>query len=106
MVSSGPMPEKLAPYPMLVGTAITGQRASPATTLANAPSMPATTTIARARWMRAKALNTRWMPATPTSYNRTARLPRICAVPAASSAIGRSAVPPLATSTNPCGPTR
>ena len=31
-----------APYPVLVGTAITGARVKPATTLGNAPSMPAT----------------------------------------------------------------
>ena len=38
-------PPKEAPYPTLVGTAITGQSASPPTTLARAPSIPAITTI-------------------------------------------------------------
>ena len=36
------------PYPVLVGTATTGAPLSPPTTLASAPSMPATTTIASA----------------------------------------------------------
>ena len=40
MESRADRPPKFAPYPMLVGTAITGQEASPPTTLANAPSMP------------------------------------------------------------------
>ena len=46
--SSAASPPKLAPYPMLVGTAITGQSTSPPTTLGSAPSIPATTTIASA----------------------------------------------------------
>src|SRR5260221_317085 len=41
-------PPKLAPYPMLVGTAITGTPTSPPTTLGSAPSIPATQTITRA----------------------------------------------------------
>jgi hypothetical protein len=48
MVSSGATPEKAAPYPMLVGTAITGQSTRPPTTLGKAPSMPAATTITSA----------------------------------------------------------
>ena len=48
MASSAARPPKLAPYPMLVGTATTGQAASPPTTLASAPSMPATTTMTSA----------------------------------------------------------
>mgnify|MGYP001644328947 CR=1 FL=1 len=48
MVSSGAMPPRLAPYPVLVGTATTGQRTKPATTVGSAPSIPATATIARA----------------------------------------------------------
>ena len=45
MVSRAATPWKLVPYPTLVGTAMTGQLTSPPTTLARAPSMPATTTI-------------------------------------------------------------
>ena len=41
-------PSKLAPYPELVGTAITGAETKPATTPVTAASIPATTTIARA----------------------------------------------------------
>ena len=37
-------PSKLAPYPMDVGTAITGLSTSPPTTEASAPSIPAQTT--------------------------------------------------------------
>ena len=43
MASSGVMPAKLAPYPTLVGTAITGASTRPPTTLGKAPSIPATT---------------------------------------------------------------
>ena len=49
MPSSAAMPPKLAPYPTLVGTAITGTLTRPATTLGSAPSMPATTMMTRAR---------------------------------------------------------
>ena len=45
---SAARPRKLAPYPTLVGTAITGALTSPATTLGRAPSMPAATIITRA----------------------------------------------------------
>src|SRR5271157_3996399 len=38
-----PLSPKLAPYPILVGTAITGLLISPAITLGKAPSIPATT---------------------------------------------------------------
>ncbi len=41
-------PPKLAPYPVLVGTAITGTPTSPPTTLGSAPSIPATQMITRA----------------------------------------------------------
>ena len=42
------MPPKLAPYPTLVGTAMTGALTRPPMTLASAPSMPATTMMTRA----------------------------------------------------------
>ena len=41
-------PPKLAPYPTLVGTAITGQSTRPPTTEARAPSIPATAMTHRA----------------------------------------------------------
>ena len=41
IVSRADTPPKDAPYPMLVGTAITGQSARPPMTLARAPSIPA-----------------------------------------------------------------
>lgn len=45
MLNSAAIPPKLAPYPTDVGTAITGAPTSPPTTLASAPSIPATHTI-------------------------------------------------------------
>src|SRR5207249_179808 len=43
MPSRAAIPPNEAPYPTLVGTAITGTGTSPPTTLGSAPSMPATT---------------------------------------------------------------
>jgi hypothetical protein len=43
MASKAANPPKLAPYPTLVGTAMTGWLTNPATTLGSAPSIPATT---------------------------------------------------------------
>src|SRR5690606_3575082 len=73
MPSSAARPPKDAPYPTLVGTAITGCRTSPPTTLGSVPSIPATTmmTSASANWSR--AARSRWRPATPTSINRSTR---------------------------------
>src|SRR2546428_5742590 len=48
MASSAARPPKDAPYPTLVGTAITGTLTSPPTTLGNAPSIPAITMITAA----------------------------------------------------------
>ena len=45
---SAETPPKDAPYPILVGTAITGQSARPPITLASAPSIPAIAMITRA----------------------------------------------------------
>ena len=42
------IPPKLAPYPTLVGTAMTGTSTRPPTTLGSAPSIPATTMMTRA----------------------------------------------------------
>ena len=48
MARSAAKPWKLAPYPTLVGTAMTGALTSPATTEGRAPSMPAATMTTRA----------------------------------------------------------
>ena len=48
MESNAARPPKLAPYPTLVGTAMTGTSTSPPTTLASAPSIPAMTIMTSA----------------------------------------------------------
>ncbi len=48
MPRSAATPPKLAPYPVLVGTAITGMPTRPPTTLGSAPSIPATQIMTRA----------------------------------------------------------
>src|SRR5262249_24554246 len=68
-------PPKLAPYPTLVGTAITGTPTSPAMTLGKAPSIPPTTIITRAAARRSRSPSSRCRPATPTSYNRQTSFP-------------------------------
>src|SRR6266568_4834300 len=91
--SSAAMPPNEAPYPTLVGTAITGTGTSPPTTLGSAPSIPATTMITAALRSSSVWVRMRWMPATPTSVSRATRLRSARAVTAASSATGRSLVP-------------
>ncbi len=66
----------------------------------NAASIPATTMITRACISLSRALSTRWMPATPASYNFSTRLPSVYAATAASSATGTSAIPAHATNTS------
>src|SRR3989441_11346330 len=99
MASSAASPPKEAPYPTLVGTAITGTLTSPPTTLGSAPSIPATTMITAALRRASVWVRKRWMPATPTSVSRSTRLRTARAVTAASSATGRSLVPAVTTST-------
>ena len=67
IASNAATPPKDAPYPTLVGTAITGQSAMPPTTLASAPSMPATATMALEDMMSSECDRRRWMPETPAS---------------------------------------
>ena len=55
--SKAARPPKLAPYPVLVGTAMTGLSTRPATTLGNAPSIPATTMTAA--HSRSRSVSTR-----------------------------------------------
>src|SRR6185436_6426964 len=98
---SAARPPNDAPYPMLVGTAITGRPVMPPTTLARAPSMPATTTTAEAFRSAGTWRRMRWIPATPASYTRPTGTPMNSRVTAASSATGRSAVPALTTRTFP-----
>src|SRR5262245_19915356 len=88
---------------MLVGTATTGQSTSPPTTLGNAPSIPATTTIASASVNRSRYFNSRWIPATPTSATNSTAQPNASAVTAASLATGKSLVPAVSTNTRPWG---
>ena len=52
---------------MLVGTDITGHELKPLTTLASAPSMPATTIIIFDSWIVSIWFNILDIPATPTS---------------------------------------
>ena len=59
MESRAESPPREAPYPTLVGTAITGQSTRPPTTLAKAPYMPATATTARALISGSRLLNSR-----------------------------------------------
>ena len=59
--------------------------------------MPATTTSTEAASSSARLLSSRWIPATPTSYSRSTRLPASRAVKSASSATGRSLVPAATT---------
>jgi len=59
MASSAASPPNEAPYPTLVGTAMTGTFTRPPTTLGSAPSIPATTmmTLAARRtsvWVRSR----------------------------------------------------
>src|SRR5215472_16959544 len=65
--NSAARPPKEAPYPTLVGTAMTGTLTSPPTTLGNAPSIPAQTITTRASASTFLFEKRRWMPATPTS---------------------------------------
>lgn len=101
MDSRADTPPKDAPYPTLVGTAITGQSARPPMTLAKAPSMPAMAMITEALMISSIWCKVRCRPATPTSYSRSTSLPWTSAVRAASSATGMSLVPPVATTMRP-----
>ena len=67
MESRADTPPKDAPYPMLVGTAITGQSARPPMTLARAPYIPAMAIITRASIIESMWDSRRCRPATPTS---------------------------------------
>mmetsp|Transcript_10607 Transcript_10607/g.25991 ORF Transcript_10607/g.25991 Transcript_10607/m.25991 type:complete len:228 (+) Transcript_10607:321-1004(+) len=102
MDSMGLKPPRAAPYPMLVGTAMTGTSTSPATTLGSAPSIPATTTTTSASRISSTRANSRWRPATPIStMRRVSATPMRRAVTAASSATDMSAVPAVSTATHP-----
>jgi len=79
----------------------TGRSTRPPTTLGRAPSIPATTTRARASRRRSAWCRRRCSPATPTSARCSTRAPIMRAVRVASSATGRSLVPALRTSTRP-----
>src|SRR5450756_870155 len=101
IVRSAATPSNAAPYPTEVGTATTGADTRPATTPGRAPSIPATTTSARALRSRSRRASTRCRPATPTSTTSSHARPRYSAVSAASRATGRSEVPAASTTTRP-----
>ncbi len=65
--SRAAMPPNPVPYPVLVGTAMTGLSTMPPMTLGRAPSMPATTMSTAAEKSFSFFSISRWMPATPTS---------------------------------------
>src|SRR5476649_2684815 len=60
IASNADSPSKLAPYPTLVGTAITGTRTSPPTTDGSAPSIPATTITTAASRSASCCASRRW----------------------------------------------
>src|SRR6267378_288215 len=97
MPSRAASPPNDAPYPTLVGTAITGTFTRPPTTLGSAPSIPATTIMTAALRRASVWLRIRCRPATPTSVRRSTRLRSARAVTAASSATARSLVPAVTT---------
>ena len=69
-------PEKAAPYPRLVGTAMIGRPTSPPRTEKSEPSMPAATMIASARSISSRRERRRRSPATPTSGTSVEATPR------------------------------
>ena len=94
MPSSAARPPNEAPYPTLVGTAMTGTATSPPTTLGQRALHPGDDDDdARAGASCSPAASSRWMPATPTSISRSTLSPNASATDAASSATGRSLVP-------------
>src|SRR3989338_5973391 len=97
IVNRGAIPLKDAPYPIDVGTAITGFSINPETTLGKTPSIPATTISTLASDNFSLLLSNLCIPATPTSYNFSTLLPIASATTAASSATGISDVPALKT---------
>jgi hypothetical protein len=67
IASRAAIPPSDAPYPTLVGTAITGRATRPPTTEGNAPSIPAQTTSASACRSTGVWRRRRCSPETPTS---------------------------------------
>ena len=80
-----------------------GWETKPPTTLAKAPSIPATTIRTRAFFICSMLSNRRCNPATPTSKIVSTLLPNKSAVTAASSAIGISEVPAVTIVIQPTG---
>src|SRR2546427_12932796 len=73
MPSRAASPPNEAPYPKLVGTAITGTLTRPHTTLGRAPSIPAPTHITIALSSTSVCLGMHGSPEQHTSETRTAR---------------------------------
>ena len=82
-----------------MGSAITGARTRPPTTLGSAPSMPATTIMTLALLSSFIRFESLCRPATPTSVIRLTSQPISVAVRTASLAIGKSEVPAATTAT-------
>ncbi|PBE92142.1 hypothetical protein BGU33_02420 [Clostridioides difficile] len=80
IASNAAKPPRFAPYPTEVGTAITGTSTSPPSTLARAPSIPATATITLALSILCLLFKGLCIPATPTSYILSTTLPKNLAV--------------------------
>ena len=76
---------------------MTGQSTRPPTTLASAPSIPATTMMTFAFCRTGVCESNLWIPATPTSQMSCVFWPRTSAVTFASAATGMAAVPAVTT---------
>jgi hypothetical protein len=99
MVSSGASPSKFAPYPVEVGTAITGWLKRPPATDGRTPSIPATTITTRLLRVVSTTSRNLWTPETPTSYISRTLLPVALRIAPASFATDISEVPAVMTGT-------
>src|SRR5674476_436493 len=99
IANSAVTPSNAAPYPVEVGTAMTGTATKPPTTLASAPSMPATTTTTSTARNSSTRSISRCSPATPTSRMSVTSSPIARAIADASSATAPSDVPAVTTAT-------
>lgn len=94
-------PEKAAPYPVEVGTAMTGRPTSPPRTEKRDASIPAAAMTTSAFSISSSRERRRSTPATPTSGTSDEETPRYSSVRRASSATEKSAVPAVTIATVP-----
>lgn len=94
-------PEKAAPYPVAVGTAIRGRPTRPPITEKSDASIPATATTTSARSISSRRERRRRSPATPTSATIEEETPRYSSVRRHSSAAVMSTVPAVTMHTVP-----